>query len=94
VKPFFVTVGIILLGIGLVSFLVPVPQFHREAAGREISRVGVTKERREKMPVGVGAALVVVGTGLIIAGKKRRDRPRIGLFQYEELQSISPKKRT
>lgn len=93
-KPFFMTAGIILLGFGLTSFLVPVPQFHREAVGREITRVGGDKDRRDKMPVPVGVALAVAGAGLIIAGKKSRDRLRMGLFHFEELQSISPQKRT
>ncbi|HET9407011.1 MAG TPA: hypothetical protein VFO39_07210 [Candidatus Sulfotelmatobacter sp.] len=65
-------VGIIVLVLGIVSFFVPVP--HREHHGINLgdARVGITTEHDEKVSPAVSVALVVVGAGLMIAGRKAK----------------------
>lgn len=62
-------VGIILLLLGVVSFVVPFPHYHHHGMNIGDSHIGVTTEHDEKLPIAAGVVLVVVGAGLIIAGK-------------------------
>ena len=63
-------VGVVVLVLGVLSFFVPFPHYHHEGVHLGDAHIGVTTEHDEKLPVGAGAVLVVVGAGLIIAGKK------------------------
>ena len=63
--------GILLVVLGVLAFLVPVP--HREEHGVSIgdARFGVQIERREKLPPAVGVVLVAAGgVALLIGGRK------------------------
>jgi len=63
--------GILLVVLGVLAFLVPVP--HREEHGVSIgdARFGVQIERREKLPPAVGVVLVAAGAvALLIGGRK------------------------
>jgi hypothetical protein len=68
-KPLMTAVGIIVLVLGIVSFFVPVPHYHHEGVRLGDAHIGITTEHREQLPVAAGVVLVVVGAGLIIAGK-------------------------
>jgi hypothetical protein len=61
--------GIVVLVIGIISFLVPFPHYHHHGVSLGDAHVGVTTEHDEKLPPLAGIVLVVVGAGLIIAGK-------------------------
>jgi hypothetical protein len=61
--------GVVVLILGIVSFLVPFPHYHHHGVRFGDSHVGITTEHDEKLPVAVGIVLVVVGAGLMIAGK-------------------------
>jgi hypothetical protein len=63
-------VGVVLLVLGIVSFFVPFP--HSEHNGVKIgdAHVGITTHDDEKVSPTVSLALIVVGAGLMIAGRK------------------------
>lgn len=62
--------GVVVLILGIVSFFIPMP--HSEHHGLNVgdAHVGVTTEHNEKVPPALSVILVVVGAGLIIAGRK------------------------
>jgi len=62
-------VGIILLLLGVLSFVLPFPHYHHHGMKIGDSHIGVTTERDEKLPLAAGVVMVVIGAGLIIAGK-------------------------
>jgi len=68
-KPLVAVVGIIVLVLGIVSFFAPFPHYHHEGVRLGDTRIGVTTERHERLSVGAGIVMVVVGAGLIIAGR-------------------------
>ena len=61
--------GVVVLIVGILSFLVPVPHYHHHGFRVGDSRVGVTTEHDEKLPAAVGVVLVLVGAGLMISGR-------------------------
>ena len=62
--------GVIVLLLGILSFVMPFPHYHHHGFRVGDSRVGVTTEHDEKLPPAVGIVLVVVGAGLLIAGNR------------------------
>lgn len=64
-------VGLIVMVLGILSFFVPVP--HTEHHGIDVGDVhlGADTHHSDVLPPAVGVALVVVGGGLMIAGRKR-----------------------
>ena len=63
-------VGILVLILGLVSFFVPFPHSEHHGVSFGDAHVGVTTHDDEKVPPVVSVVLVVVGAGLLIAGRK------------------------
>ncbi|HTS37363.1 MAG TPA: hypothetical protein VMH04_16925 [Candidatus Solibacter sp.] len=61
-------VGIVVLILGVLSFVVPFPEYHHHGVKVGDSHIGVTTEHDEKLPPAIGVVLVVVGAGLIISG--------------------------
>lgn len=64
-------VGIVLLVLGVLSFVVPIP--HREDHSVKIgdAKIGVTTEDREKVPLAVSVVLMVGGVvALALASRK------------------------
>jgi hypothetical protein len=68
-KSLMMAVGIIVLVIGVLSFLVTVPRYHHEGVRVGDTHIGITTEHHEQLPVAAGVVMVVVGAGLIIAGR-------------------------
>lgn len=62
--------GVILVVLGIFSFVMPFPHYHHHGFRVGDSRVGVTTEHDEKVPPAVGIVLVVVGAGLLISGNR------------------------
>jgi hypothetical protein len=62
--------GVVVLILGVISFFVPMP--HSEHHGLSVgdAHVGVTTEHDEKVPPALSVVLIVVGAGLVIAGRK------------------------
>ena len=63
-------VGVILLVLGVVSFFVPFPHSEHHGVSLGDAHVGITTHNDEKVPPAVSIVLVVVGAGLLIAGRK------------------------
>jgi hypothetical protein len=63
-------VGVVLLVLGILSFVVPVPHSEHHGVRLGDAHVGITTHDDEKLPPAVSIVLVVVGAGLMIAGRK------------------------
>jgi hypothetical protein len=63
-------VGVVLLVLGLLSFVVPVP--HSEDHGVKIgdAKIGVTTQTSQKLPPAVGIALLVGGVLVLAVGTR------------------------
>lgn len=63
--------GVLLVVLGILAFLVPVP--HREQHGVSIgdARFGVQIEHDEKLPPIVGIILVAGGVGALLLGSRK-----------------------
>ena len=63
-------VGVVLLVLGVLSFFVPFPHSEHHGVSLGDAHVGITTHDDEKVPPAVSVLLVVVGAGLMIAGRK------------------------
>jgi hypothetical protein len=63
-------VGVFLVVLGIVSFFVPVPHSEHHGVNLGDAHVGITTHDDEKVAPAVSIVLVVVGAGLMIAGRK------------------------
>jgi hypothetical protein len=63
-------VGVVVLILGILSFVVPFPNYHHHGVSVGDAHIGVTTEHDEKVSPGLSIALIVVGAGLVIAGRK------------------------
>jgi len=55
---------------GVVSFFVPFPHSEHHGVSLGDAHVGITTHDDEKLPPAVSIVLVVVGAGLMLAGRK------------------------
>jgi hypothetical protein len=64
-------VGVLLLVLGLLSFVVPIP--HRENHGVQIgdTKIGVQTESSEKLPPAVGIVLLAGGVLALVVGLRK-----------------------
>jgi hypothetical protein len=64
-------VGVLLLVLGLLSFVVPVP--HRESHGVKIgdAKIGVETQTSEKLPPAVGIVLLAGGVLALVTGLRK-----------------------
>lgn len=62
--------GILVLVLGVLSFVVPFPRSEHHGVNVGDAHVGITTHNDEKVPPAVSILLVVVGAGLMIAGRK------------------------
>jgi hypothetical protein len=63
-------VGVLVLVLGILSFFVPFPRSEHHGVRLGDAHVGVTTHDDRMVPPFVGIILVVVGGGLMIAGRK------------------------
>jgi hypothetical protein len=63
-------VGVLLVVLGILSFFVPVPHSEHHGVNIGDAHVGITTHDEDKVPPAVSIVLVVVGAGLMIAGRK------------------------
>ena len=64
------TVGLIILVLGILSFFIPIPHTEHHGLDAGDVHVGVDTKHSDLLPPAASVALVVVGAGLIIAGRK------------------------
>jgi hypothetical protein len=62
--------GVVLLILGILSFVVPFPHAEHHGINVGDAHVGVTTEHDQKIPPAISVVLVVAGAGLLIAGRK------------------------
>jgi hypothetical protein len=64
-------VGVLLIVLGLATFIVPIP--HREEHGVQIgdAKIGVQTESSEKLPPGVGIVLLTGGVLALVLGARK-----------------------
>ena len=69
-RPLFV-IGLIVLVLGIFSFVVPIPMSHSHEAKVGDATIGITTHSSEKLPPYVGGILCVAGVVLLIAGSRK-----------------------
>jgi hypothetical protein len=64
-------IGLVLLILGILAFLVPVPQ--RETHGFKVgdASVGITTQSSQKLPPVVGGILCAVGALMLVSGSRK-----------------------
>jgi len=65
-------VGLIVLVLGILSFFVPVPHTERHRLDAGDIHIGVNTHHSDLLPPYVGVVLVVIGGGLMVAGRRKR----------------------
>jgi len=63
-------VGLVILVLGILSFFVPVPHSERHGIDAGDLHLGVETHHDDLSPPAVSVTLLVVGAGLMIAGRK------------------------
>jgi hypothetical protein len=63
-------VGVAVLVLGIVSFFVPVPHSEHHGVNIGDAHVGITTHHDNMVPPVVSIVLLLVGAGLMIAGRK------------------------
>jgi hypothetical protein len=63
-------VGLVILVLGIVSFFVAIPHTERHGVDAGDVHLGVKTHHNDLLPPAASIALVVVGAGLMIAGRK------------------------
>ena len=64
-------IGIVVLILGLVSLVVPIPRNEREGFKAGGLSVGIETQHQERVSPIVSAVVILGGAGLLIAGKRR-----------------------
>ncbi|MGB8752718.1 MAG: hypothetical protein WCD06_13040 [Candidatus Sulfotelmatobacter sp.] len=62
--------GLVVLVLGILSFFVPVTHSEHHGVNIGDAHVGITTHDEDRVPPVVSIVLVVVGAGLMIAGRK------------------------
>ena len=69
-RPLFV-IGLVVLVLGIFSFVVPIPTSHSHDAKIGDATIGITTHSSEKLPPYVGGILCVAGVVLLVAGSRK-----------------------
>jgi hypothetical protein len=69
-KAFFV-IGLIVLVLGIVSLVVPIPRTQREGISIGDVSLGVTTRHEEKVHPALSAVMILGGLGAMAAGKRK-----------------------
>jgi hypothetical protein len=64
-------IGIVVLLLGILSFVVPIPSSHTRGAKIGDTTIGVTTHSSEKLSPAVGGVLCLAGVVLLIAGARK-----------------------
>jgi hypothetical protein len=64
-------IGMMVLILGIVSLVVPIPRSEREGFSAGGVSVGVETQHEEKVPPFVSVVMILGGIGMLVAGKMR-----------------------
>jgi hypothetical protein len=64
-------VGVLLLILGVLSFIVPVPQREEHSMKIGDAKIGIQTENKQKLPPAVGVVLVVAGVAVLALGARK-----------------------
>jgi hypothetical protein len=64
-------IGIVVLVLGILSFVVPIPTSHTRDVKVGDASVGITTHRDEKLSPAVGGVLCAAGVVLLVAGSRK-----------------------
>lgn len=64
-------IGIVVLVLGILSFVVPIPTSHSHEIRMGDASMGITTRHDEKLPPVVGGVLCAAGVVLLIAGSRK-----------------------
>ena len=64
-------VGVLLLVLGVLSFIVPVPQREEHSMKIGDAKIGIQTENKQKLPPAVGVVLVVAGVAVLALGARK-----------------------
>jgi len=64
-------VGVLLIVLGLISFLVPIPRSEDHSVKIGDAKIGVTTQNSEKLPPAVGIVLLVGGILVLVVGSRK-----------------------
>ncbi|MBV9572506.1 MAG: hypothetical protein JOY93_00520 [Acidobacteriales bacterium] len=62
-------IGLVVLILGILSFFVPIPNYEHHGVSAGDVHIGVTTRHEDHVPMPVSIVLVVVGAGLMLAGR-------------------------
>lgn len=63
--------GVLLLVLGILSFIVPIPQREEHSMKIGDTKIGVQTENSQKLPAPVGVVLVVAGVAVLALGSRK-----------------------
>jgi hypothetical protein len=64
-------IGLVVLIVGVVSLVVPIPRNEREGFKAGGLSIGVETQHSERVSPVVGGVMILAGAGMMIAGKRR-----------------------
>lgn len=64
-------VGLVVLVLGILAFVVPIPRSETHEASIGKASVGITTQHDQKLPPAVGGVLCAAGAVLLIAGSRK-----------------------
>jgi di/tricarboxylate transporter len=64
-------IGVLLLVLGLLAFVVPVPHSENHSVKIGDTKIGVQTQHSEKLPPAVGIVLLVVGVLALVLGSRK-----------------------
>src|SRR5271155_3569072 len=62
-------IGLVILVLGIFSFLIPVPRTEHHGVSAGDLHVGVNTHHSDRVPPAISVVLVVAGAGMMIAGR-------------------------
>jgi len=64
-------VGVLLLVLGVLSFIIPIPQREEHSMKIGDAKIGVQTQSNQKLPPAVGVVLVVAGVAVLALGARK-----------------------
>ena len=65
-------VGVVLLILGVLSFIIPIPQREEHSMKIGDAKIGIQTENSQKLPPAVGVVLIVAGVAVLALGARKR----------------------